>query len=72
MSYLVLVPARRETSSLGSEPAYQPLAPKAIYGHWGPLRKINCYSLNLGHPPRDTKKCHATGIEEDLKVTQDI
>ena len=72
MSYLVLVPACRETSSLGSEPAYQPLAPKAIYGRWGPLPKINCYSLNLGRPPRDTKKCHATGIEEDPKVTQDI
>ena len=72
MSYLVLVPACRETSSLGSKPAYQPLAPKAIYGHWGPLPKINCYSLNLGHSPRDTKKCHATRIEEDPKVTQDI
>ena len=70
MSYLVLVPACRETSSLGSEPAYQPLAPKAIYGHWGPLPKINCYSLNLGHPPM--VKCHATGIEEDPKATQDI
>ena len=72
MSYLVLVPARRETSSLGSEPAYQPLVPKAIYGHWGPLPKINCYSLNLSCPPRDAKKCCATGIEEDPKVTQDI
>ena len=72
MSYLVLVPAHRETSSLGSEPAYQPLAPKAIYGHWGPLPKINCYSLNLGHPPRDAKKCRATKIEEDPKVTQGI
>ena len=68
----MLVPACRETSSLGSEPTYQPLAPKAIYGHWGPLPKINCYSLNLGHPPRDAKKCHATGIEEDPKATQDI
>ena len=72
MSYLVLVPACRETSSLGSEPAYQPLAPKAIYGHWGPLPKINCYSLNLSRPTRDTKKCCTTGIEEDPKVTQDI
>ena len=72
MSYLVLVPAHRETSSLGSEPAYQPLAPKAIYGCWGPLPKINCYSLNLSRPPRDAKKCCATGIEEDPKVTQDI
>ena len=72
MSYLVLVPARRETISLGSKPAYQPLAPKAIYGHLGPLPKINCYSLNLSHPPRDAKKCHATEIEEDPKATQDI
>ena len=72
MSYLVLVPAHRETSSLGNEPAYQPLAPKAIYGHWGPLPKINCYSLNLSRPPRDTKKCRVTKIEEDPKVTQDI
>ena len=68
----MLVPACRETSSLGSKPAYQPLAPKAIYGHWGPLPKIDYYSLNLSCPPRDTKKCHATGVEEDPKVTQDI
>ena len=68
----MLVPAHRETSSLGSEPAYQPLASKAIYGHWGPLPKIDYYSLNLGCPPRDAKKCHATGVEEDPKVTQDI
>ena len=72
MSFLVLVPACRETSSLGSEPAYQPLAPKAIYGRWGPLPKTNCYSLNLGRQPRDAKKCRTTGIEEDRKVTQDI
>ena len=72
MSYLVLVPACRETGSLGNEPAYQPLAPKAIYGCQGPLPKINCYSLNLSRPPRDAKKCHATRIEEDPKVTQDI
>ena len=72
MSYLVLVPAHRETSSPGSEPAYQPLAPKAIYGRWGPLPKIDYYSLNLSHPPRDAKKCHATRIEEDPKATQDI
>ena len=68
----MLVPAHRETSSLGSEPAYQPLVLKAIYGHWGPLPKINCYNLNLGHPPRDAKKCCATRIEEDPKATQDI
>ena len=68
----MLVPAHRETSSLGSEPAYQPLAPKAIYGHWEPLPKNDYYSLNLGHQPRDAKKCHATGVEEDPKVTQDI
>ena len=66
------MPACRETSSLGSELAYQPLAPKAIYGHWGPLSKIDYYSLNLGHPPRDAKKCHATRVEEDPKVTQNI
>ena len=72
MSYLVLVPACREMFSLGSKPAYQPLVPKAIYGDWGPLPKINCYSLNLGCLPRDAKKCHATRIEEDPKVTQDI
>ena len=72
MSYLVLVPTRRETSSLGSEPAYQPLAPKAIYGCWEPLPKIDYYSLNPSGPPRDAKKCHATGIEEDPKATQEI
>ena len=72
MSYLVLVPAHRETSSLGSKPASQPFAPKAIYGHWGPLPKINCYSLNLSCPPSEAKKCRATGIEEDPKATQDI
>ena len=66
------MPAHRETSSLGSEPAYQPLAPKAIYGYWGPLPKIDYYSLNLGCPPRDAKKCHATGVEEDPKATQNI
>ena len=68
----MLVPAHREMSSLGSEPACQPLVPKAIYGHWGPLPKIDYYSLNLGRSPRDAKKCHATGVEEDPKVTQDI
>ena len=68
----MLVPAHRETCSPGNEPAYQPLAPKAINGHWGPLPKINYYSSNLGRPPRDAKKCHATGIEEDPKVTLDI
>ena len=68
----MLVPARREMSSLGSELAYQPLAPKAIYGRWGPLPKIDYYSLNLGCPPRDTKKCHATRVVEDPKMTQDI
>ena len=68
----MLVPAHRETSSLGSELAYQPLAPKAIYGCWGPLPKIDYYSLNLGRPPRDAKKCCATRVEEDPKVTQDI
>ena len=26
----------------------------------------------LDHPPRDTKKCHATGMEEDPGVTLDI
>ena len=68
----MLVPAHRETSSLGSKPAYQPLAPKAIYDHQGPLPKIDYNSLNLGRPPRDAKKCRATGVEEDPKVTQDI
>ena len=68
----MLVPAHREMSSVGSEPAYQPLVSKAIYDHWGPLPKIDYYSLNLSCPPRDTKKCHATGVEEDPKVTQDI
>ena len=68
----MLVPSHRETSSLGSELAYQPFAPKAIYGHWGPLPKIDYYSLNLSCLPRDAKKCHATGVEEDPKVTQDI
>ena len=68
----MLVPACRETSSLGSELVYQPLVLKAIYGCWGPLPKIDYYSLNLGHPPRDAKKCHATRVEEDPKATQDI
>ena len=68
----MLVPAHRETSSLGSKPAYQPLAPKAIYGCWGPLPKIDYYSLNLSHPPRGTKKCRAIRVEEDPKVTQNI
>ena len=66
------MPAHRETCSPGNEPACQPLTPKAINGHWGPLPKINYYSSNLGHPPRDTKKCHATGIEDDPKATLDI
>ena len=68
----MLVPAHTETCSPGSEPAYQPLAPKAIYGCWGPLPKINYYSSNLGRPPMDAKKCHATGVEEGPKVTLDI
>ena len=68
----MLVPARREMSSLGSELAYQPLAPNAIYGCWGPLPKIDYYSLNLGRPPRDAKKCRATRVEENPKATQDI
>ena len=40
MSYLVLVPACRETSSLGSEPAYQPLVPKAIMAAGGLYQKL--------------------------------
>ena len=66
------MPAHRETHSPGYEPTYQPLAPKVINGHWGPLPKINYYDSNLGRPPRDAKKCHATGMEEDPKVTLDI
>ena len=66
------MPAHRETRSPGYEPTYQPLAPKVINGRWGPLPKINYYDSNLGHPPRDAKKCHATGMEEDPKVTLDI
>ena len=27
---------------------------------------------NLSRPPRDAKKCHATGVEEDPMVTQNI
>ena len=46
--------------------------PKAINGRWGPLPKINYHTSNLGRPPRDTKKCHATGMEEDPEVTLDI
>ena len=68
----MLVPAHRETCSPGNEPAYQPLAPKAINGCWGPLPKINYYGSNLGYPHRDAKKCHATRMEEDTKVTLDI
>ena len=66
------MPAHRENCSPGNEPAYWPLAPNAINGRWGPLPKINYYSSNLGLPPRDAKKCLATGIEEDPKVTLDI
>ena len=66
------MPAHRETCSPGYEQTYQPLAPKAINGLWGPLPKINYYDSNLSHPPRDTKKCHATRMEEDPKVTLDI
>ena len=66
------MPAHRETCSPGNEPAYQPLAPKAINGCWGPLPKINYYDSNLGHPPRDAKKCHANGMENDSKATLDI
>ena len=68
----MLVPAHRETCSPGNKPAYQPLAPKAINGHWGPLPKINYYGSNLSCRPRDTKKCCATGMEEDPKGTLDI
>ena len=68
----MLVPAHRETSSLGRKPACQPLAPKAIYGCWRSLPESDCYSLNLGRPPRDAKKCHATRVEEDPMATQDI
>ena len=66
------MPAHRETCSPGYEPTYQPLAPKVINGRWGPLPKINYYDSNLGCPPRDAKKCRATGMEEDPKVTLDI
>ena len=66
------MPAHRETCSPGNEPTYQPLAPKAINGCWGPLPKINYYDSNLGRQPRDAKKCRATRMEEDPKVTLDI
>ena len=66
------MPAHRETCSPGNEPAYQPLAPKAINDCWGPLPKINYYDSNLSCPPRDAKKYHATGVEDDPKVTLDI
>ena len=38
----------------------------------GLYQKINYYASNLSRPPRDAKKCHATGMEEDPKVTLDI
>ena len=38
----------------------------------GLYQKINYYASNLSRPPRDAKKCHATRMEEDLKVTLDI
>ena len=66
------MPAHRETRSPDYEPTYQPLAPKVINGRWGPLPKINYYDPNLSRPPRDAKKCRATGMEEDPKVTLDI
>ena len=66
------MPTHRETCFPGSEPACQPLAPKTINGRWEPLPNINYYGSNLGCPPRDAKKCHATGIEDDPKVTLDI
>ena len=68
----MLVPAHRETCSPGNEPAYQPLAPKDINGRWGPLPKMNYYNSNLSRPPRDAKKCRATGIEDDPKATLEI
>ena len=68
----MLVPAHRETHSPGYEPTWQPLAPKVINGHWGPLPKINYYASNLSRPPRDAKKCRATRMEEGPKVTLDF
>ena len=42
------------------------MATKGLY------QKLIIKYLNLGRPPRDAKKCHATGAEEDPSVTQDI
>ena len=35
-------------------------------------QKLIIKCLNFGRPPRDAKKCHATGVEEDPTVTQNI
>ena len=42
------------------------MAAKVLY------QKLIIKCLNLSHPPRDAKKCCATGAEEDPMVTQDI
>ena len=56
------MPAHRETCSPGYEPTYQPLAPKVINGHWGPLSKINYYDSNLGPTQgRQEMSCHWDG-----------
>ena len=42
------------------------MAAKSLY------QKLIIKCLNFGRPPRDAKKCHATGVEEDPVVTQNI
>ena len=66
------MPAHRETTSPGNEPAYSHLHPRQFMATGGLYQKLILNSLNLGHPPRDAKKCHATRVEEDPMVTQNI
>ena len=42
------------------------MAAKSLY------QKLIIKCLNFGRPPRNTKKCHATGVEEDPMATQNI
>ena len=42
------------------------MAAKSLY------QKLIIKCLNFGRPPRDAKKCCATGVEEDPMATQNI
>ena len=66
------MPAHREMTSPGNEPAYSHLHSRQFMATEGLNQKLILNSLNLSRPPRDTKKCHATGVEEDPMATQNI